>query len=273
MELRPPPVKVIGENFGIPVFQTETLKRDEIESLVGNALNADIGVVVASAFFIPKWLRETFPLGTVNLHPSFLPELRGAAPVNWAIIRGYEKTGMTVFRLVKEMDAGPILAQKEVTIGEDETAGGLLERLSVSGADMVLDTVKLLAVGDISPREQDENRVTYAPKISRSDCGIDWGVPARVIYNLYRGLTPRPGAYFACDGEEVKVTGIFPASGESAFGRFGPGEVIEVSDEGLTVACGEGAVILRLVRPPGKGNMSGLAFARGRGIETGYIIR
>ncbi|MCP4230231.1 MAG: methionyl-tRNA formyltransferase [bacterium] len=272
MELYPPPVKNAGKRLDIPVFQTDTLKRDRFEQLAGDALDADVGVVVACGFFIPKWLREAFPMGAVNLHPSLLPELRGAAPVNRAIIRGYENTGMTVFRLVKEMDAGPILAQEEIVIGADETAGQLLERLSESGARLMLNTIKSLAAGEISPREQDENGVTYAPKLKRGDCGIDWSMSARDVYNLYRGLSPRPGAYFECESEKVKVTEMALVRDDDTLDSHDPGVIIDTFDDSLRIACGDGAVDLAVIRPPGKGDMSGTAFARGRGIGAGYKI-
>ena len=302
MDLQAPPVKNAAQNLGIPVYQTDTLKQDVISPILGGALDVDIAVVVACGFFIPKWLRDGLPLGAINLHPSLLPKLRGAAPVNWAIIRGYEKTGMTVFKLVKEMDAGPILSQEEIVIGENETAGQLLERLSEAGAQLMTKTIKQYSAGKLtpgeqednltrpvqeyqeyseyfitggyeSPREEDGSRVTYAPKITREVCAIDWAKPAQEVYNLFRGLAPRPGVHFAFCSENIKVAGMSLVNSEDMQGRYAPGEVSEVVGGGLRVACGEGAIDLKVVRPPGKGDMSGDAFARGRGISAGAEIK
>jgi methionyl-tRNA formyltransferase len=269
MELQAPPVKTAAQNLGIPVYQTDTLKRDIILRMLGDALD----VVIACGFFIPKWLREGLRLGAINLHPSLLPELRGAAPVNWAIIRGYEKTGITVFKLVKEMDAGPILSQEETVIGENETAGQLLERLSEAGAKLIATTIKLYSAGKLTPLEQDETRVTYAPKITREVCAIDWAKPAQDVYNLFRGLAPRPGVHFAFCGENIKIAGMLLVKNEDIQGRYSPGEVIEVVNDCLRVACAVGAVDLSVVRPPGKGDMSGEAFTRGRGMGSGVVIK
>ena len=253
----PPPVKAVAQRLGVPVLQPESLRDPDFLTAL-RKLRADLFVVVAFAI-LPKAVLGIPKRGSVNLHPSLLPKYRGAAPINWAVIRGERETGVTLFLLKPKVDAGDILLQRHVPIGPDETAGELHDRLSVLGARMVLETVDALARREVTPVPQSEEGVTAAPKLSREDGRVDWGADAGTIRNLIRGTNPFPGAFTVWKRGELKVHRAAVAAGSGA-----PGEVIQADPkEGLVVAAGSGALALLEVQPAGKRRMSGAELVRG----------
>jgi methionyl-tRNA formyltransferase len=269
MDLRPTPVKGFAVEKEIPVYETADLTEESCADAYPLLRQADVNVIVATSHFVPRWLRELPPLGSVNLHPSLLPRWRGAAPIQHAIIAGDRVTGVTVIRIVKEMDAGPVLAQAEGPIADGDTYGSLSERLAAMGARLLVETVKGLAAGTITPVEQSGD-VTYAPKLTAADRRIDWSKPAAEVERLIRGLYPKPCAFFAYEDGQVQALKA-DVDGDAFTGE--PGRVAGFTDDGIIVECGVGHLTLVSVKPAGKGEMSAGAFARGRRIEIGSRFR
>ena len=229
---------------------------------------ADVCVVVAYGKKLPRPILEMFPLGCINVHASLLPSLRGAAPINWAIIKGFRTSGVTVMRMVEEMDAGPILMQLQEEIGVSETAFELEARLAVSGARALTEVLESIENGSIKSREQDESMVTYAPKINKSVAKIDWSQDATVIANMIRGMDKIPGAWSLLKGKPTKLFNAIPSL-TSVTGSL-PGTVLDANDiSGLRVATGQGALEIGEVQPSGKKRMSTSSWIRGRGTEAG----
>ncbi|NIT36844.1 MAG: methionyl-tRNA formyltransferase [candidate division Zixibacteria bacterium] len=260
-----------AQTKGLRVVQLDTLRRTPEAGLPSLDLTVDAVVVVASAFFIPKWFREPPPdgrvtFGAINLHPSLLPKLRGPAPINRAIIENYDPTGVTTLKLVDEMDAGDILLQQEVRLHARETAGSLAGRLAEVGAALMLTTLRGLGAGTVQPKPQDHAQATYAPKITTEMRGIDWYCPAERTDRLARGLYPDAPARASLQGDIVQILAAEPAEGEA---DAAPGTIIAVDEAGVVVACGEGALKLTRVKPAGRGEMTAHAFALGRRLAVG----
>ncbi len=227
-------------------------------------------------------------MGSINVHASLLPELRGAAPINWAIARRHERTGVTIMRMVEAMDAGPIIHQVEEPILPDETAGELTVRLSELGAQALVEALALLAAGVAEEVEQDHDRATFAPKIDRDTARIDWARPGLDVAAHVRAMDPDPGAWTRLDDAAVKLFrpvawseaeidalgSLAPAANGGrrvpADGGSDPGTVLAATpDEGVLVAAGEGGVAFREVQPAGKRRMAATDWINGRGVEPG----
>jgi len=268
--LQAPPVKVEALAEGIPVLQPERARGEEfLEEL--RRLEPEVSVVVAYGQILRREVLELPPLGSINVHASLLPELRGAAPINWAIIRGHAETGVTIMRMVEKMDAGPILFQVREPIGPDERASDLWSRLSEVGAAALVEALALLAIGELVETEQDESRATYAPRLTRDDARIDWSLDAETIGRWIRGLDEVPGAWTTWEGREVKLYRPLPVPGVEH--GEAPGVILEADShdptQGLFVACGDGAIYVREVKPAGKRRMTATEWVRGRGPKTG----
>lgn len=268
-----PPVYEWARDKGLPVVQLEKLTRAYDAGSSEVDVSVDAVVVVASAFFVPAWLGEPQPegvvkYGAVNLHPSLLPELRGPAPVNWAIIEGYAETGVTTISLVDELDAGDVLLQERLAVDAGETAGSLAEKLAQLGARVVLDTLRGLARGEIQPTAQDPGRakILYRPKITADVRAVEWSRAAAKLERLVRGLYPDAPARASLAGELVQVLGAEPAEGPA---DAAPGTITALDEAGVVVACGEGALKLTRVKPAGRGKMTAHAFAIGRRLAPG----
>jgi methionyl-tRNA formyltransferase len=268
--VQPPPVKEVALEEGIPVLQPD---RPVGEAFLDELrrLEPEISVVVAYGQILRREVLDLPPLGSINVHASLLPELRGAAPINWAIIRGHAETGVTIMRMVERMDAGPILFQVVEPIGDEERAGDLWSRLSEVGAAALIEALALLEIGELDEVEQDESRATYAPKIGRDEARIDWSLDADSVDRWIRGLDPVPGGWTTWEGQELKVYRPRPVP-DRVHGKE-PGTILEAdpSDptQGLFVACGTGAVYVREVKPAGKRRMTSAEWVRGRGPKTG----
>ena len=264
-------VKQIALEERIPVLQPERARGEEFLARL-RALNPEISVVIAYGQILRKEVLELPPYGSINAHASLLPELRGAAPINWAIIRGYTETGVTIIRMTEKMDAGPILMQVAEPIGPDETASDLWVRLSELSAQALLETLTLIENGVAEERPQDESKATYAPRIERGDARIDWTRPARDIANLMRGMDAVPGAWTTHRGKEIKL--FRPRVFTDYVTNQPPGTIIDVrlTDPamGLVVICGDGgAVAVREVQPAGKRRMLTTEWLRGRAAHPG----
>jgi methionyl-tRNA formyltransferase len=266
-------VKEFALTEGLPVLQPERA-RDAGFLDEARALAPEISVVVAYGQILSQEALDLPTRGSINVHASLLPVLRGAAPIHWAIIRGHASTGVTTMRMVEALDAGPMLMQVEEPILPEETVTDLTVRLSELGAETLIETLALMEVDGVEERPQDHDASTYAPMITREVAHVDWSRPAREVADLVRGLDAVPGAWTVLQGTELKVYRPRVADpGAGGGGDAEPGRVLDVepdrAEEGLLVACGEGAVWIREVKPEGKRRMNSADWLRGRGARTG----
>lgn len=264
-KVQPSPVKRVATDEGLPVLQPERPRGDDFLANLRD-LEADISVVVAYGHILPPDVIDLPRHGTINIHASLLPLLRGAAPIQAAIREGHERTGVTIMRMVPRLDAGPVILQLATAVYDDETYGELALRLSELGAAAVVEALALIELGRAREEPQEESRATYAPKVDRESTRVDWTQDARAVARLVRAYDPRPGAYATHNGQPVKLFGARLAPRpESAV----PGEVLEAGGAGLVVACGEGGLRVLYVQPADKKRMTSAEWHRGRGIEVG----
>ncbi|HXF35647.1 MAG TPA: methionyl-tRNA formyltransferase, partial [Actinomycetota bacterium] len=264
----PTAVSRAARDLGLPLLETPTVKEGPgLEEL----RRAEPGVVVVVAYgeILPPELLRLAPLGAVNVHFSLLPELRGAAPVQHAILRGLERTGVTTIQMDEGLDTGPILLQAEEPVREEDDAGSLGGRLAELGGRLLVETLDRLARGDLAPRAQDHDRATQAPKLRPEDRWIDWARPTEEIVRLVRALSPEPGAAttFRDGGLKVLRAGDGVASAEAASAP--PGTILGADDTGVLVRTGDGIVRLIQVAPAGRRRMAGAAFVRGHRPRPG----
>jgi len=262
-EVIPSAVKRIATEEDLPIFQPKSARDPELLEML-NVIKPDISIVVAYGHILPKNLIDLPLNGTLNIHASLLPALRGAAPIQAAIREGLRKTGVTIMRMVPALDAGPILLQAETEIYDDETAGELQTRLAELGALTLLEALTLISLDKAKETPQDDSRATYATKINRDGGRIDWKQSAVDIARLIRGYDPKPGAYTTSDKGDIKMFG--PRVLDGIKGK--PGEVMKVTGE-LIVACGTDALRITDVQPTGKKRMPAHDWARGRGAKVG----
>lgn len=261
----PPPVKEAAERAGLPILQPRATKKPAFSQALAETA-ADVGVVVAYGRILPRSVLDAFPLGCVNIHASLLPKYRGAAPVPWAILRGEGETGVTIMRLDEGMDTGPVLASRRAAIGSGETAGELGQRLAAVGANLLIETLADLEAGRAEEREQDHAAASYAPPLTKADGEIEFSRAAPDVRNHILAVDPWPGATTALRGERVKL--FSPSVASDAPEGGAPGQVLACGG-GVVVACGEGAVRIGEIQPPGKRRMPAEDFARGRGLAPG----
>ncbi len=261
-----PPVKLAAAELGIPVLQPEKPRGEDFMSAL-RQLAPDISVVAAYGHILRKEVLELPPLGSLNVHASLLPELRGAAPVAWAIIRGYEETGVTIMRMAEKLDAGAIVKRARCEIPAGVTAGELTAQLADLGARTLLEALELIQVGEPGDEPQVEEEATYAPKLTPEDVRIDWSRSAEEIERLIRGADPAPAAWTELGGVRVRIFAPGVASGG---GGAEPGFVVTADPRaGLEVATGHGIVRVGQVQPAGKRRMDAAEWIRGRGIQAG----
>lgn len=263
-----PPVKDVALAAGVPVIQPKSARRPELAERLREA-GADIGVVVAYGKILPKAVLEAFPLGCINIHGSLLPKYRGAAPIQWAIIRGETETGVTIMCLDEGMDTGPMLVTRAMPVLPEDTAGSLFERMAPIGAEALLDALEGLESGTLVARPQDDAAATYAPMLTKEDGIIDWSESARAVANRIRGVDPWPGAETSLAGERLKLFGAEPVD-DTRPGQ--PGEVLGLSDRGLLVACGSGVCAVRALQAPGRRRLQARDFTSGRAIPAGTVF-
>lgn len=258
------PVKEIALEEGIPVLQPEKPRGDEFIAQL-RALDPEANVVVAYGHIIPKVVLELPALGSFNVHASLLPALRGAAPIQAAILQGLPETGITIMKMTPPLDAGPIVLQARVPVPDDETYGELQLRLSELGALALIEAMTLVSLGAAKEQPQDDAQATYAGKIDRASARVDWMRPAAEISRLIRAYDPKPGAYTSLNGVDMKLFGarILPHTNHA------PGKIVEINAEGMLVACGDGAVRVWQVQPSGKTRMAPDLLERGRGLAVG----
>ncbi|MGE0555111.1 MAG: methionyl-tRNA formyltransferase [Gemmatimonadales bacterium] len=265
--LLPPPVKERARALGIPVVQPERPRGDEFLDAL-RAAEAELGVVVAYGHILKPEILAVPRLGMINVHASLLPKLRGAAPINWAILEGEAETGVSIMQMEAGLDSGPVLRRVATPIGPDETAGALTERLARLGAEALGGVVADLAAGRASPEPQDHARASFAPKVDRTVARIDWTEPAGRAANRIRAFDPAPGAWTGLADTDLKC--FAPRVLDEADGA--PGTVIEAGPR-LVVATGRGALQIGEVQPAGRARMTAEAWLRGRPISVGTMLR
>lgn len=271
--LTPPPVKRWAVENGLPVYQPKTLKDEAFQTLLAQ-MDPDLIVVVAFGKLLPPSVIQYPKYGCINVHGSLLPEYRGAAPIQRAILDGKALTGITTMYMAEGLDTGDMLLKAEVPILPDDNFETMHDKLGIVGADLLMDTIRQLKAGTLVPQKQDDACSTYAPKIAKSDCLIDFRQEAAVVHNQIRGLSPCPLAFtHTPDGKILKVLAA-RISDKSVSANALPGQVIGTEENGFTVACGHGgALVLLTVLPEGKSRMTGSDFLRGRKLSMGDILQ
>lgn len=270
-KLTPPPVKVLAQELGLPVFQPKTLRTEEaMETL--RALDPNLIIVVAYGRILPPEVLDYPAYGCINVHGSLLPEYRGAAPMQRAMIDGKTVTGITTMYMNEGLDTGDMLLRREVPIGENDDFGVLHDRMAAAGADLLTATLDALCGGRLTRTTQTDEGASYAAKIEKSDCRLDFERPASELYDLIRGTSPAPLAWtHTPDGKLLKIAAARLLQAPTAE-DVAPGTVTSLDghgEGGITVACGKDSLIFTRVLPEGKGHMSAAEFIRGRKINEG----
>ena len=264
MKLAFSPVKELALAHDLPVFQPENFREaDTVEQLRG--LQPDVVAVVAYGRILPQNVLDIPKLGCVNIHASLLPAYRGSAPYQWAVLNGEKETGVTAQHMVLQMDAGDIIDVAKTAIGENETAGELLDRLAVLGADLLGRTLNRFASGTVEAVPQDEAQVTFAPMLDKSMCPIDWTKTAQQVHDHVRGLHPWPVATAELGGKRFKIHSTAIVSGKPG---AQPGTILGLTKTGLQVACCEGAVEIRSLQAEGGKRMAAPDYFRGHPLEN-----
>ncbi len=265
--LAPPPVKPVAERRGVPVLQPRRVREPEAQEAL-RRLEPELQVVVAFGQILPRSVIDIAPRGTVNVHASLLPKLRGAAPVQWAIANGETETGVTTMLIDEGLDTGPTLVARGTPIDAGETAAELEPRLARLGAEILLETVRGLAAGTLVPTPQDHTRATLAPILKKEDGLIDWARAAPDVARRARGFHPWPGAFTVHEGRLLKVLRVRETPGPD--GAAEPGTITAVGPEGVAVGCGGGtAVRLVEVQPESRRAMPAAAWAKGARLRPG----
>ncbi len=263
-----PPVKETALAHDLPVYQPRRARDPEfIEEM--KTLNPDVMVVVAFGQILPKAILDIPKYGCINVHASLLPKYRGAAPIQWAVIRGEKVSGVTTMQMDVGLDTGDMLLKKEVLLDEEETGGSLHDKLSTLGGDLLIETLKKIEAGDIHPEKQDDSQAgEYARMLDKNLGRIDFSMPAAEIERLIRGLNPWPSAFTSYNGKTMK---LWKAKADNC-GQGVPGQVIHVDKNSFTVQTGQGTLQILELQMEGKKRMDAGAFLRGCPLETGTML-
>lgn len=259
LKIKVSPIKGVALENHLPLFQPVKINRDESVEII-KSLSPDLIVVAAFGQIISQRILDIPRFGSINVHASLLPKYRGAAPINWVIIQGEKKTGITTMLMDKGLDTGNILLQRKLEIFPEENAGELHDRLAFLGAEVLRETVARLKQGGVTPCKQEESEASYAPPLEKEDGVIDWEKPAEKIYNHIRGMNPWPGAFTYLEGKILKV---FQAKHVIQDFPHEPGKVVKTSDEGILVETGEGHILLTEIQLENHKRMSSALFLRG----------
>ena len=265
--LQASPVKILAQSRNIPVFQPEKIRSEENRSIF-TSLEPDFIVVAAYGQILPGWLLKAARLAAVNIHGSLLPKYRGAAPIPWSIMNGDNFTGITTMLMQEKLDAGPILMQKTLPIPLTVTSGELADELSQAGSQLLIETLDGIRMNAIKPVIQDENLVTWAPRISKESARLSWDKKALPLHNQIRAMNPWPGAYTEFQGQRLLVWRSLPESGGEDKGI--QGTFLGVADQCLRVQCAEGTILdLLELQAPAKKRVTGREFASGMRLRRG----
>ncbi|MBI3802419.1 MAG: methionyl-tRNA formyltransferase [Nitrospirae bacterium] len=268
--LTPPPIKVAAAQRSIPVFQPERIRKDPgfIQTLA--QLSPDLIVVVAFGQILPESVLKIPPFGCINVHGSLLPKYRGAAPIQWALIRGERESGITTMQMDAGMDTGAMLLRRAVPIDPEETAETLAPRLSEAGAALLMETLGRLKAGTLTPMAQDDSQATLAPLLKKEDGLIRWEESAEAIFNRARGVAPWPGSATFYEKERWKIIRLRIGSRDGTWGT--PGEILRLSDKGLEVAAGMGYILIDQLQPEGGRKMTVHEYAAGHPIQERSVL-
>ncbi len=268
--LRSTPVKRLADELGLEVVQPEKPRGDAFLERIA-ALDPEVSIVAAYGEILTEEVLELPPRGSLNVHASLLPALRGAAPINWAVIRGHDRSGVTIMRMVRELDAGPMLRREAVPIGPRTTAGELFETLAELGSELLVATLEDLERGTVEEREQDDDAATYAPKLDRAAARLDWSATAVELDRWVRGCDPWPAAWSELrDDDGLPVQLFDPTPLPEASHESEPGTVVAAeADGGLRLAAGEAARATGEVKPAGRRRREAADWIRGRGVARG----
>ena len=263
MKLVYSPVKEVALENNIPVYQPLNFREEETVQQLRD-LQPDVVAVVAYGRILPRSVLDIPPKGCINVHTSLLPQYRGSAPYQWAVLDGLEETGVSVMYLSEGMDEGDVIDSRKTPIGPDETAGELLDRLAQLGADLLCDTLHRLSEGAVTAVPQDGAKATYAPMLDKSMCPIDYNMSAQAVHNKVRGLNPWPIATTQIQGNRFKVytTAVIPCDHKKE-----PGTILGLTKTGLQIACGENAVEIRILQAEGGKRMAAPDYFRGHPLE------
>lgn len=267
-KLKKSEVKEAAEQLGLPVFQPDKIKKPEnIEVL--KSYNPDVIVVVAYGQLLNKEILDLPKYGCINVHASLLPKLRGAAPLNWAIINGETHTGVTTMKMDVGLDTGDMLLKAEVEIDEEMNVGNLHDILMHMGANLLIETLDRMERNEMVPEKQDDSLSCYAPMFNNENRKINWNLSAKNIHDLIRGLSPWPTAYFTMDDKTVKV---YESKYTNEKTNYQPGYVIKAGNDGIYVAASDGVVILKEIQMPGKNKMKIDAYLRGNKFPEHIVL-
>lgn len=271
LKLTPPPAKVVAQGLGIPVLQPLSLREPEVQAAI-HALQPDVGAMVAYGQWVPAQVFDLPPKRTLNLHPSLLPRHRGAAPVPGALLAGDSEVGLSVHFVVDEMDAGDVLAQLTMPVGEDDTAGALMARLAEVGAPFFVETLAAWVRGEITPHSQDHTQATWVDRLEKTAGLLDWTLPAEHLERCCRAFSPWPGTYTEFEGKRLLVhrAKAIPIS-EGALPKGRPGTVVQIGPE-VAVVTGDGLLRLDRVQLEGRRQLDIRAFARGQRAFLGATL-
>lgn len=268
--LTPSPVKLWAQERGIPVYQPKTLKDEAFSELLAE-IAPDMIVVAAFGKILPESVINYPKYGCINVHGSYLPKYRGAAPMQRAIINGESFTGVTIMDMDVGLDTGAMLARQRVKIEEDDNFETIHDKIGSIGAELLIKTIDRIKSGSVKRIKQYSKYSSYAEKIEKSECAVNFGMPARRVFDLVRGLSPMPLAYtHSADGKLIKLVAVKLSKAEKKDAK--PGEVISAGNDGITVACLDSCIDIIELIPEGKRKMQAGDFVRGRGIAVGDIL-
>jgi methionyl-tRNA formyltransferase len=268
MKLQPPPVAQLARGAGLPLLQPEKIRAEFLEELKGFA--PELGVVVAYGKILPQALIDLPQHGCINVHGSLLPKWRGAAPVQRSIEAGEQETGVTIMRIDRQLDHGPMFAKGVIAVDDDERTPAWFERLSIVGGDLLVEVVDQIERGEAREVEQDHEAATYAKKIEKEEGRIRWSEPSKALYDRFRAFDPWPGMFFStAEGEVIKVLDMRRADRETA---AEPGTILQANDGEVTVAAGDGALRLITLQRPGKGRLPASDVLRALDLKVGASL-
>ncbi len=266
---RPDPMKEEALAHGIAIHQPASFKPPEVLDQF-KALDADLCVMAYVILLVPETILDAPTHGTIQYHPSLLPRHRGPSSINWPIIQGETRTGLTIFWPDKGLDTGPVLLRKEVEIGPDDTLGSIyFDRLFPMGVEAMLEAVDLVKAGDAPRLPQDDSQSTYEGWCRKADVEIDWSKPAQEVYNLIRGADPQPGAWTRCQG---KILQVYEARKLPAAADAQAGQITALGADGITVAADGGTILIKRIRPEGDKKIAAADFAAAAGVEAGAVL-
>ena len=267
--LAPPPVKIAASEYGLSVFQPERLRRRAAREAI-MALRPDVVIVVAYGQILSKRFLTGPPMGCINVHASLLPRLRGAAPIQWAVLRGETRTGVTIMQMDSGIDTGPTLLSKAISVEPTDTAGSLHDKLAVLGPPLLLDALAGLRCGALQASAQDDAGATEAPMLRKTDALVDFCWSAAKVDRWIRGMDPWPAAFTTLSTEPLRLFNSFVASERESGGR--PGEILAIDARGMLVRCGDGAVCIASVQRAGGRRISAKALRDGRKLDLGAVL-